>query len=96
MHEYGALGHNRRSLDWTQRLTPGSQLCLLLINAAARLSCASTLHAASCTHHELKHKCQAPCGLVVQHLQQLDDVGVRGQPPQRLDLTQVVDLGFWG
>mmetsp|Transcript_28098 Transcript_28098/g.69182 ORF Transcript_28098/g.69182 Transcript_28098/m.69182 type:complete len:286 (-) Transcript_28098:170-1027(-) len=42
--------------------------------------------------HELEHQRQAPRGLVVQHLQQLDDVGVWGQPPQRLDLAQVVHL----
>lgn len=44
------------------------------------------------SHHELKHKRQPACGLVIQHLQQLDDVGVRRQAAQRLDLTQVVDL----
>mmetsp|Transcript_103958 Transcript_103958/g.238005 ORF Transcript_103958/g.238005 Transcript_103958/m.238005 type:complete len:242 (-) Transcript_103958:19-744(-) len=42
--------------------------------------------------HQLKHQGQSAGGLVVQHLVQLDDVGVRRQPPQGLDLTQVVHL----
>lgn len=31
-------------------------------------------------------------GASLEHLEQLDDVGVGGQPPQRLDLAQVVHL----
>lgn len=53
---------------------------------------ASNTHTPCQAHHELKHQCQPAGWLVIQHLQQLDDVGVRGQPPQCLDLPQVVDL----
>ncbi len=42
--------------------------------------------------HELEDQGQAASGLVVQHLFKGDHVLVRGQPPQRLDLAEVVDL----
>lgn len=40
--------------------------------------------------HELKHQRQAPRGLVIQHLKELDDIGVRAQPPQRLQHSAAV------
>ena len=42
--------------------------------------------------HELKHERQAARGLIIQHLVQLDDVVVRRQAAQRLDLAEVVHL----
>mmetsp|Transcript_75967 Transcript_75967/g.245889 ORF Transcript_75967/g.245889 Transcript_75967/m.245889 type:complete len:257 (+) Transcript_75967:1021-1791(+) len=42
--------------------------------------------------HELEDQRQAPCGLVIQHLVQLDDVGVPRQSAERLDLAEVVHL----
>jgi hypothetical protein len=51
-------------------------------------------HMLLCSYHELKYQCQASCGLVIEHLKQLDDMWVGGQPPQSLDLAQVVDLAM--
>mmetsp|Transcript_111919 Transcript_111919/g.321526 ORF Transcript_111919/g.321526 Transcript_111919/m.321526 type:complete len:333 (-) Transcript_111919:212-1210(-) len=42
--------------------------------------------------HELEDEGQAACGLVIQHLMQLDDVRVAGQAPERLNLAQIVHL----
>lgn len=42
--------------------------------------------------HELKNERQPPRRLVVEHLDQLDDIRVRRQSAQRLDLSKVVDL----
>ena len=42
--------------------------------------------------HQLEHESEPPRGLVVEDLAQLDDTGMRGETPQRLDLAQVVDL----
>ena len=42
--------------------------------------------------HELENKSQAAGWFVVENLDQLDDVRVRIQPLQCLDLAQVVDL----
>lgn len=42
--------------------------------------------------HQLEDKRQPPRRFVLQHLQQLYDVRVGRQPPQGLDLAQVVNL----
>ena len=42
--------------------------------------------------HQLKDKRESTRRLIIEHLEQLDDVGVRGQSTKRLDLSQVVDL----
>mmetsp|Transcript_70159 Transcript_70159/g.188936 ORF Transcript_70159/g.188936 Transcript_70159/m.188936 type:complete len:229 (-) Transcript_70159:41-727(-) len=42
--------------------------------------------------HELEDQGQAPGGFVVEHLVQLDDVGVPRQSAERLDLAEVVHL----
>ena len=42
--------------------------------------------------HQLKDERQPSCGLVKQHLVQLDNVRVRAQSPQGLNFAQRVDL----
>lgn len=46
--------------------------------------------------HQLEHECQPASGLIIQHLQQLDDVGVGAQPPQRLRAAMRGVLGGAG
>lgn len=42
--------------------------------------------------HELEDECQTASWLIIQHLEQRDDVRVRRQPFECLDLSQVIYL----
>ena len=42
--------------------------------------------------HELEDQRQAPRGLVVEHFEELNNVTMRRQSAERLDLPEVVDL----
>lgn len=44
------------------------------------------------THQQLEDEGEAARWLIVQHLAQVDDVGMRRQAAQGLDLPQIVDL----
>ena len=42
--------------------------------------------------HQLENQCQSSSGLIVEDLVELDDLRMRRQPPERLDLPQIIDL----
>jgi hypothetical protein len=42
--------------------------------------------------HELEDQSQSTSGFIVEHLIELDDLGVRTQSSESLDLPEVVDL----
>ena len=42
--------------------------------------------------HQLENKRQSSSGLIIEDLIEFDDLRMRGQPSERLDLPQIIDL----